>query len=156
MNLVISNNLLQEILLHGEHAYPEEGVGLLLGTENGDNRLVQSILELNNSREGPARHNRYLITAVDMMRAENQAVEMGMDILGVFHSHPDHPNKPSEYDLERAMPWFSYLITSINDGMARESCSWRLADNRSDFIEENIEVLDSMSGFNIDLPGKDG
>ena len=156
MNLVISKNLLQEIHLHGENAYPEEGVGLLLGTENDDNRVVQSILELNNSREGPARHNRYLITAVDMMRAENQAVEMGMDILGIFHSHPDHPNKPSEYDLERAMPWFSYLITSINGCTARKSCSWRLVDNRSDFLEENIEVLDSMSELKIDFPGKDG
>jgi proteasome lid subunit RPN8/RPN11 len=138
MNLVIPKPLLQNIHSLGEKAYPEEGAGLLLGSINDETRIVESILSLNNSREDSARHNRYLITAEDMMKGENEAVKMGLEILGVFHSHPDHPNMPSEFDLEWAVPWFSYIITSVYDGKARESRSWRLLDSRESFIEEKI------------------
>lgn len=138
MNLVIPKLVLQNIHSHGEKAYPEEGAGLLLGTITDETRIVESILSLNNSREDSARHNRYLITAEDMMKGEDEAVKMGLEILGVFHSHPDHPAEPSEFDLEWAVPWFSYIITSVDDGKARESRSWRLLDSRESFIEENI------------------
>lgn len=139
--LKISHKVLKQIQADGEDAYPEEGAGLMLGKDQDGRREVQAILPLNNAREDSARHNRYLITAEDMMAAEMEAMRMGLDIVGIFHSHPDHPNRPSEFDREWALPWFSYVITSVQKGKAAGSRSWRLADDRQSFNEEIIVVL---------------
>ncbi len=141
MKLEISNTLLKRIHIHGEESYPEEGAGLLLGRAQATSRLVSDILTLPNAREDSARHNRYLLTPQDMLRGEEQAERLGLDVIGVFHSHPDHPNQPSEFDLEWAMPWFSYIITSVHSGKAEESRSWRLNDDRSKFVEEEVLVI---------------
>lgn len=148
MTLELTPDLLNQIHAHGEAAYPEEGAGFLLGHyfpggEGSDRRQVTAILGLANAREDAARHNRYLITAQDFLRGEDEAARLGLDVLGVFHSHPDHPDRPSEFDREWAMPWFSYVITSVNAGRAAESRSWRLAEDRSQFEEEKIEIRDS-------------
>jgi proteasome lid subunit RPN8/RPN11 len=140
MPLELSQVLLDQIHAHGERAYPEEGAGFLLGSGNGDRRQVTAILRLDNAREDAARHNRYLLTPQDYLRGEEQAASLGLDVLGVFHSHPDHPDRPSEFDRQWAMPWFSYLITSVHSGRALGSRSWRLADDRSSFVEERIEI----------------
>jgi len=140
MSLLISSQLLENIHAHGESAYPEEGAGLLLGTAIGGQKQVTQILALANSREEGARHNRYLLTPQDYLRGEQEADRLGLDVLGVFHSHPDHPNRPSEFDRDWAMPWFSYLITSVQDGQAVESRSWLLTEDRSQFSEEQIMV----------------
>jgi proteasome lid subunit RPN8/RPN11 len=143
--LQISFDLLNQIHSHGESAYPEEGAGFLLGAALDEQRSVRLILPLDNAREDDARHNRYLITPQDYLRAEEAAASHGLDVLGVFHSHPDHPNRPSEFDREWAMPWFSYLITSIQAGHAVESRSWRLAEGRTQFVEEVIEIRDTIT-----------
>lgn len=140
MKLKIRSDLLEKIQAHGAAAYPEEGAGLLLGHSNGDTREVESILELTNAREDAARHNRYLLTAEDMLQGEQEAMRMGLDIVGVFHSHPDHPNRPSEFDRDWALPWFSYIITQVDQGKAIASRSWRLAEDRGEFSEEIIQV----------------
>lgn len=140
MSLQISKNVIDQIHAHGQAAYPEEGAGLLLGTADKDDRAVNAILPLSNSREENARHNRYLITAEDMMAGEKEALAMNMDVIGVFHSHPDHPNQPSDFDRELALPWYSYLITSINSGKMADSRAWRLTDDRQQFIEEHINI----------------
>lgn len=140
MSLLISSQLLENIHAHGESAYPEEGAGLLLGTAIGGQKQVTQILALANSREEGARHNRYLLTPQDYLRGEQEADRLGLDVLGVFHSHPDHPNRPSEFDRDWAMPWFSYLITSVQAGLAVESRSWLLTEDRSQFSEEQIMV----------------
>jgi proteasome lid subunit RPN8/RPN11 len=140
MSLLISSQILENIHAHGESAYPEEGAGLLLGTVIGGQKQVTQILALANSREEGARHNRYLLTPQDYLRGEQEADRLGLDVLGVFHSHPDHPNRPSEFDRDWAMPWFSYLITSVQAGQAVESRSWLLAEDRSQFSEEQIMV----------------
>ncbi len=140
MSLLISSQLLENIHAHGESAYPEEGAGLLLGTAIGGQKQVTQILALANSREESARHNRYLLTPQDYLRGEQEADRLGLDVLGVFHSHPDHPNRPSEFDRDWAMPWFSYLITSVQAGQAVESRSWLLTEDRSQFSEEQIMV----------------
>lgn len=141
MALLISKKLLERIHAHGAWAYPEEGAGLLLGeVANGDKRVV-SLLEFANAREQAARHNRYLLTPQDYLSGELEAAKVGLDVIGVFHSHPDHPNHPSEFDREWAMPFLSYIITSVNAGTAVESRSWQLADDRSQFVEEPIQVL---------------
>jgi proteasome lid subunit RPN8/RPN11 len=144
MSITISSTLLQEIHSYGESAYPEEGAGLLLGTASGQDKVVTDILPLENARESSARHNRYLLTAEDYLRGEIEAARRGLDVLGVFHSHPDHPNQPSEFDREWAMPWFSYVITSVHTGQARASRSWCLADDRSQFVEETLSAADPL------------
>jgi proteasome lid subunit RPN8/RPN11 len=78
-----------------------------------------------------------------MLRGENEAARRGLDVIGVFHSHPDHPNRPSGYDLEWALPWYSYVITSVQGGRAVESRSWRLQDDRQGFAEEAILVQET-------------
>lgn len=139
--LHLTEELLAQIHAHGEQAYPEEGAGFLLGAapENGT-RAVQAIFPLTNSREEEARHNRYLITPGDYLKAELEADRLGLSLIGVFHSHPDHPNRPSEYDREWAQPFFSYVITSVQLGKAVESRSWRLVEDRSKFEEEEIRL----------------
>src|SRR5687767_3637861 len=139
--LHLGDELLAQIHEHGEQAYPEEGAGFLLGaySDNGT-RAVQAIFPLINSREDEARHNRYLITPEDYLKAELTADKLGLSLIGVFHSHPDHPNRPSEFDREWAQPFFSYIITSINEGKAVESRSWRLTEDRTKFDEEKILI----------------
>ena len=140
MSLKITPDLLNKIQCHGEAAYPDEGAGLLLGEVAGEDKRVTALLPLNNSREDGARHNRYLLTAQDYLHGEGEAARQGLDVLGVFHSHPDHPNRPSEFDREWAMPWFSYVITSVNAGKAAGSRSWLLSEDRSAFTEEYIST----------------
>ncbi|HZD57831.1 MAG TPA: M67 family metallopeptidase [Anaerolineales bacterium] len=140
MILEIDARVLREIHAHGEKAYPEEGAGLLLGSANGDRKRVTAIAELANIREDSARYNRYLISPQEYLREEERAAQRGLDVLGVFHSHPDHPNRPSEFDREWAWPWFSYVITRVASGKAQGSRSWRLDDGREAFVEEEIQV----------------
>lgn len=137
MSLAIAEYLLQQICEHGEAAYPEEGAGFLLGSD-GDERRVTAIFPLPNARENEARHNRYLITPRDYLAAEQEADRLRLMLVGVFHSHPDHPNRPSEYDRDWAQPWFSYVITSVNGGRAADSRAWRLTEDRTAFLEEQI------------------
>ena len=141
MTLEINNILLAEIQQHGQAAYPEEAAGMLLGNIEGERKRVLRRLQLHNAREDSARHNRYLLTADDYLSAEQEAARLGLDVIGVYHSHPDHPNRPSDVDREWAMPWFSYLITSVQEGQAQGSRSWQLAEDRSSFIEETIILV---------------
>jgi len=135
--LSIKQELIEKINAHVESAYPEEGAGFLLG---GDGE-VEEIFALPNAREDAARHNRFLITAEDYLKAETKASELGVDLIGVFHSHPDCPNVPSEYDREWAQPFFSYIITRVDEGKAVSHRSWKLAEDRSKYDEEEIKFL---------------
>ena len=136
MSIKISTDVLDGINKHVEEAYPEEGAGFLIGSEG----KVEEIFPLPNAREDSARHNRYLITPEDYLKAEVTADKLGLSLIGVFHSHPDHPNRPSEFDRDWAQPFFSYIITSVNAGKAIESRSWRLLEDRSRFEEEEIKI----------------
>ena len=140
MSLHISQDMLEGIHQHGEQAYPEEGAGLLLGEFKGQEPHVREILPLVNVREDNARHNRYQLSPQDYLQGEKLAEQLGLDVLGVFHSHPDHPNRPSEFDRQWAWPNFSYLITSVVQGQAAESRSWRLSVDRTSFSEEQIAI----------------
>ena len=134
--LVVPGRLIEQINAHVEKAYPEEGAGFLIGEEG----QVREIMALSNSREDGARHNRFLFTPEDYLQAELKAEGLGLDLIGVFHSHPDCPNIPSEYDREWAQPFFSYIITRVDNGKAVNSRSWRLLENRSMYEEEEIEI----------------
>jgi len=134
--LVVSKELVEQINAHVEDAYPGEGAGFLLG---GDGEVME-IFSLPNAREEEARHNRFLLTPEDYLKAEMKAMELGVDLIGVFHSHPDCPNVPSEYDREWAQPFFSYIITRVDEGKAVSHRSWRLVEDRSKYDEEDITI----------------
>jgi proteasome lid subunit RPN8/RPN11 len=141
MTLVVSRALMGKIAAHGEEAYPDEGAGFLLGKGDAD-RVVQDLVFAANEREPAARPRRYLIDAKEYMAAELESERRGLDLIGVFHSHPDHPDAPSDFDREWAQPMFSYVITSIQGGKAGQSRSWRLDGDRKQFVEEAIRIND--------------
>ena len=134
--LAVSDDLIKQINAHVEDAYPEEGAGFLLGYEGE----VKQILSLPNAREDEARHNRFLFTPEDYLKAELKADSLGLSLIGVFHSHPDCPNIPSEYDREWAQPFFSYVITRVDKGKAVSHRSWRLVEDRSKYDEEEVKI----------------
>ncbi len=138
MSLLIDASLLDKIHKNGETAYPDEGAGFLLGTIAGKYKTIERLFPVQNARQKPDRYNRYLLTPEDFLAAELEAAKKGLEILGVFHSHPDHPNQPSAYDLEWALPHLSYIITSVMQGNATESLSWVLSEDRSKFLSEEL------------------
>jgi proteasome lid subunit RPN8/RPN11 len=137
--LILTDAVQQEIRLAGERDYPGETCGFILGKtqENGD-RTGDGVLAVRNSRETSETYHRFAIAPLDFLRAEREAAQSGRDIVGVYHSHPDHPARPSEYDLEHGLPFYSYVIVSVGDGRARDLTSWRLQDDRSRFVEEQV------------------
>lgn len=140
MALEIHYEVFQGINALLENAYPEEGVGLLLGASDGEVKRITAFFRVSNAREQDARHNRYLINPEDYLRGEDEAARLGLDVVGVFHSHPDHPDQPSEFDRDWALPGFSYLITSVESGKVTSSRAWQLASDRSTFIEDDILI----------------
>jgi len=136
----ISKELLERIRAHGKRAYAEECCGVLLGKVSGSDKAVEDILEIENERQDE-RQRRFLITPEAYVNADKEARRRGLEILGFYHSHPDHPARPSQYDLEHAWAWFSYLITRVEKGEPKETTSWVLRENRSTFDEEEIEEL---------------
>ncbi len=137
MKLEISNDLLQKMKMHAERDYPNECCGFVYGLE-GEIRQVRIAREVENAKEGD-QSNRFQIDPLDYQQAEKYAIEHDLDLLGVYHSHPDHPAEPSEHDRKVAMPWFSYIIISVQDGTAGSTRSWQLNNERK-FEEESIEI----------------
>lgn len=137
MSLAISKVLLECILSHGRAVYPHECCGLLLGRVDGKNKSVLELMAAENVREDSLQ-NRYLISPRDLLKAEKSARGLGLDVIGVYHSHPDHPARPSEFDREHALPWYSYIIVSVAKGGTLELTSWTLRDDRSSFDSEDL------------------
>lgn len=127
---------------HAGSTYPEECCGFLLGSDLGDEggARVARVLAVDNQRQD-SRHNRYVIHPETVLAAQKEARGSGFDIVGYYHSHPDHPAVPSEFDREHAWPGMSYLIVSVRKGDIAETRSWRLADDRSRFDEETLEPI---------------
>jgi proteasome lid subunit RPN8/RPN11 len=119
---------------HGVEAYPDECCGAMIGR---DGIVTRTYALPNATEEGPRR--RFRIRPQDYREAERQATESGADLVGFYHSHPDHPARPSQYDLDHAWPVFSYVIVSVREGVAEDMTSWRLREDRSVFDEENLE-----------------
>jgi proteasome lid subunit RPN8/RPN11 len=126
------------IRAEGERAYPDECCGVLLGTQDMQIRRVDEILPIDNARENEERHHRFRIEADDFLRAETHARERGKEVLGFYHSHPDHPAAPSDYDREHALPFYSYVIVAVGRGRAEKLGSWELTPDRSRFEEEAV------------------
>ncbi len=140
MSLRIAAKPMAEIRRHAEQQYPEEGAGLLLGLLAGEERSVRSVLPVNNSFEAKQRGRRYLIDPKDILSAEEEAERQGMTVLGVFHSHPDHPPTPSKFDADWAVPWYIYLITTVRKGIAEQTRAWRLQEDHAQMVEEQFAI----------------
>jgi proteasome lid subunit RPN8/RPN11 len=123
------------IRAHGEATYPFECCGALLGTAD-DRQVVEALPLPNSTEEGPRR--RFLITPKDYLMSERQAHSRGLALLGFYHSHPDHPARPSEHDLAHAWPNLHYVILSVMQGRADAMRSWMLEADRSAFAEVPI------------------
>jgi len=139
--MLTTQDVLDQIREHGADAYPEEGCGFLLGTvtEDGQNRVTAIRRAAN--RQSEWRTRRYQLTADDYREADAAAQEQGLDVVGIYHSHPDHPARPSETDLEEAtFPGYTYVIVSVQDGTPDALTAWSLAPDRSEFREEDITV----------------
>jgi proteasome lid subunit RPN8/RPN11 len=135
----------EQIRRHGASAYPEEGCGLLLGeAQPGHNRVAAIVPAANRWPVAAERPVRFQIAAEDMLRAELVAAEQGLDVIGVFHSHPDDRPIASPRDLAWATwPGYSYLITEVRQGEPGQSRSWQLKPDRSGFDEEEV-VIDTI------------
>lgn len=146
----ISAELAEKIRRHGAEAYPDECCGALLGHDASweigveKPREILKVFPLVNRREDSPR-NRFSVTPLDVIEADRTAQARGMDVVGWYHSHPDHPAKPSEYDREHAWPWYSYIIVSVQKGVPQEMTSWRLHDDRGGYRQETIEIRKEAS-----------
>ncbi len=134
---------------HGEETYPHECCGVLLGRAEGDERIVTSIVRAGNTRTDSPQ-NRYHIDPRELIRIQRQGRERGEDIVGFYHSHPDHPARWSATDLAEAH-WLgcSYVITSVDHGQAKITNSFALLGDdelQKQFVDEQIEVSATQAG----------
>jgi proteasome lid subunit RPN8/RPN11 len=144
--LWISRELAEKIRAHGAETYPYECCGALLGRDSEltasaekPAREILTLFPLINRRDDSPR-NRFSLTSEDVRDAEKAAGLQGLDVVGWYHSHPDHPARPSEFDREHAWPWYSYIIVSVQSGAPQDMTSWRLEDDRTKFSPEALEV----------------
>ena len=135
MALMLGAGVDEAIRDHGRQTYPHECCGAMLGRADV---VVEACPLPNTTEEGPRR--RFLVRPQDYRAAERRATELGLELLGFYHSHPDHPARPSQYDLDHAWPVFSYVIVSVREGLAAELTSWRLREDRAAFDEELVTV----------------
>lgn len=126
------------IRAHGRKAFPHECCGALLGR---DHAVHEAFALPNTTEDGPRR--RFLVRPDDYRAAEKRARDTGLELLGFYHSHPDHPARPSQYDLDHAWPSFSYVIVSVMAGEDQLLTSWRLKEDRSTFEEEIVHITRS-------------
>ena len=154
--LGMSRDLAEGIRRHGAETFPYECCGALLGRDSASNekvsapdeslvgtpREVLGLFPLVNRRDDSPR-NRFAVTADDVRDAEKAAREHGLEVIGWYHSHPDHPARPSDFDREHAWPWYSYVIVSVMNGEPADMTSWRLNDDRQNYSAEGIEIRNS-------------
>ena len=137
--ITIAEKQLTEIREHGVRDYPYECCGLLLGRFEADRKLVTETYPISNAREESAKRNRFLIAPEELMKGERYAREHDLEVVGFYHSHPDSPAVPSQYDLEHAWPTYSYIIVSTGADRADDLFSWEQEPDRSRFNQEEIQ-----------------
>jgi proteasome lid subunit RPN8/RPN11 len=141
MTLRISSSLVNQIRRAAELAYPGECCGVLAGGA-GDVKEVERLVPMKNQRaDNP---HRYLISSEDLRRITGELEKIKLEVLGIYHSHPDHPAAPSAFDLDHAWPWYSYVILRVDRGSAAELTSWKLEDDRQNMRPEPIEVFSEV------------
>ena len=127
------------IRAHARRAYPEECCGVLLGRDAGSGANVEALVEIENAR-GEERERRFLVRPQDYLAAERAAAGRGLVLLGFYHSHPDHPARPSAFDLGHAWPNLHYLIVAVAGGEPGEMTSWVLREDRTAFAPERLDI----------------
>ncbi len=136
----LSGALQMRVFEQMEATYPNEGGGFLLGDVDESTATVIDIIQVENVFEEEEQYHRYAMTPQDWMRLEDQADERGLSLIGYYHSHPDSPAIPSEYDREHALPNFVYLITSVMMAQAVDMRAWQLHADRSRFESLTLQV----------------
>ena len=131
--LLVDATIDAEIRRHGEETYPHECCGALVGAGN---RVTATVPLPNTTEEGPRR--RFMVRPSDYRVAEQKATEVGGELLGFYHSHPDHPARPSQYDLDHAWPTFAYIIVAVASGKSAAMTVWYLKEDRSSFEEGEL------------------
>ncbi len=138
--ITLTEQAAETIYRHATDYFPNECCGFLYGDESGQRRVSTLAVPVVNIKEGDQRR-RFEISPLDYMRAERFALENKTNLLGVYHSHPNHPAIASQHDLAVAMPWFSYVIVSVMDGEIADLKSWKLKDEEHEFVEELVEFI---------------
>jgi proteasome lid subunit RPN8/RPN11 len=159
--IAVPEKFANEIRAHGAETYPHECCGAILGTDAENSRDVRALHKLVNRRDDSPR-NRFSVTSDDVRDADRAAQKSGLEVIGWYHSHPDHPALPSEYDREHAWPWYSYIIVSVMSGKPGTMASWRLTNDRLRFEPEKISpessaVAESQTAsFNLNTTSSGG
>lgn len=144
MRLTIGAETLRAIGEQAQTGYPEEVCGALLGEAQSDGTIsVTAAVALNNSR-ADERRRRYLVGPDDVLALEKRAFAAGLSVVGYYHSHPDSPAVPSEFDREQGWPWYTYLIVSVAEARMSDARAWRLSDDRERFLEMAVERRDGI------------
>jgi proteasome lid subunit RPN8/RPN11 len=138
----LNETLQQQIFKQMEATFPDEGGGFLLGTAQGSHTRIEDVIQVENVFETEEQYHRYAMTPQNWMQMEDEAESRGLTLVGYYHSHPNHPAIPSEYDREYALPNFIYIITSVMEGKAAEMRVWELAQDRSRFDALDLEVIE--------------
>ena len=141
MTLRLSTSLVDEIRREGERAYPAECCGVLAGRPGEVKEVLRLVPVKNRRTDDP---HRYLIAPDDLRRIEGELRSSGLEVLGCYHSHPDHPAAPSAFDTDQAWPWYSYIIVRVDRAGAAELTSWVLNDDRSAMSPESVDVLSEV------------
>jgi len=138
MTLRLPGTVLDEIRREGERAYPAECCGVLAGRVEALKEVVRLVPVANRRTDDP---HRYLISPDDLRRITAELSRAGLEVLGFYHSHPDHPPAPSAFDVDHAWPWYSYIIVGVNQGRAGEISSWKLEDDGRSMRPELFDIL---------------
>lgn len=140
MNVILSGALQRQIFEQMETTYPNEGGGFLLGQIEEGALVIADIIQVDNVFAEEEQHHRYAMTPRDWMRLEDEADARGLTLVGYYHSHPDSPAIPSEYDREHALPNFVYIITAVMMARAADMRAWQLRADRSAFVGETLQI----------------
>jgi proteasome lid subunit RPN8/RPN11 len=141
MTILFQANVWEAIIANAQKDYPYETCGFFFGNEENEKRVITHIWAVENKNQ-ENKQRRFLIASEDYRKAEMLAFEQNSTLLGIYHSHPNHPSQPSVHDLNNALPFFSYLIISIYDNNFKEASCWRLAEGEPrTFKEEKLIIL---------------
>ena len=142
--IILDQQVLQEMHSHAISTYPEECCGLLLGKFEGNltRKMVNRSKRMENVFEKQERYHRYTIDPLKYMDVENEALSSGDDVVGIYHSHPNAPAKPSLFDMNHAWPSLSYIVVEVRDSKAVDTKSWVLKEDRTEFFNEEMEIQD--------------
>ena len=139
MEVLLPRSALAEIHAHARETYPEECCGFLIGTREGDARVIRETRRARNVHP-ELREVRYTIDSRDVLRVEREFREE-VHVVGVYHSHPDHPARPSSFDLQRGVPWYVYVILSLHDGEPGDVTAWFLGEEQRAFKEASLRLV---------------